>query len=190
MILGSHNSWSYLPPRKSWMKPIAFTAKCQNVDIKTQYEKYNVRCFDLRVKFDKKGNPIIAHGIIEYTTNENITSDLTWLNNKRDVYVRVILEARNKKDYDIGKKYFARFCGALEYYFYNIYFWCGRNLYNWKEDYDFHFKPTCEERYSSVCKPKLIDDWYPKLYAKKNNKDNIKQGTDKQILLIDFVNIQ
>jgi hypothetical protein len=190
MILGSHNSWSYLPPRKSWMKPIAFTAKCQDVNIKTQYEKYNVRCFDLRVKFDKKGNPIIAHGIIEYTTYENIISDLTWLNNKRDVYIRVILEARNKKDYDIGKKYFARFCGALEYCFYNIYFWCGRNLYNWEEDYDFHFKPTYEERYSSVCKPKLIDDWYPKLYAKKNNKDNIKRGTDKQILLIDFVNIK
>lgn len=30
MILGSHNSWSYLPVRKWWMRPIAFMARCQS----------------------------------------------------------------------------------------------------------------------------------------------------------------
>ena len=37
-------------------------------------------------------------------------------------------------------------------------------------------------------KPRIIDDWYPRIYAKLNNKRNIKLGTDKDILLIDFVN--
>jgi len=48
MILGSHNSWSYLPPKKWYMKPFRFTAQCQDWDIKTQYE-HGVRCFDLRL---------------------------------------------------------------------------------------------------------------------------------------------
>ena len=52
MVLGSHNAWSYLPARKWWMKMLAFTAKCQKYDIQTQYEKYNSRCFDLRLTFD------------------------------------------------------------------------------------------------------------------------------------------
>ena len=53
MILGSHNSWSYLPPKHWWMWPIHFMAKCQRVDIREQYEKYGVRCFDLRVRWKK-----------------------------------------------------------------------------------------------------------------------------------------
>ena len=52
MILGSHNSWSYLTPRKWWMKLFRFVAQCQDYDIKTQYEQFGVRCFDLRLKFD------------------------------------------------------------------------------------------------------------------------------------------
>ena len=37
------------------MKPFRFMARCQDVDIKTQYEKYNVRYFDLRINFDTGG---------------------------------------------------------------------------------------------------------------------------------------
>ena len=77
MILGSHNSWSYLPPRRWWMRPIAFMAKCQRVDIRTQYERYGVRCFDLRVRFNKYGLGIVAHGIVEYCfTASKIYEDL------------------------------------------------------------------------------------------------------------------
>ena len=43
MILGSHNSWSYLPPKHWWMWPFHFMAKCQRVDIREQYEKYGVK---------------------------------------------------------------------------------------------------------------------------------------------------
>ena len=39
-----------------------------------------------------------------------------------------------------------------------------------------------------MCDPRLIDDWYPRLFAKVNNKEIVKKGTDKDILLIDFVN--
>ena len=40
MIIGSHNSWSYLPPKHWWMRPFAFMARCQSCDIQAQYEKY------------------------------------------------------------------------------------------------------------------------------------------------------
>ena len=62
MILGSHNSWSYLPVKQWYFTPFAFTARCQSIDIRTQYEKYGVRCFDLRVRFDK--NTGIVYSIV------------------------------------------------------------------------------------------------------------------------------
>jgi hypothetical protein len=173
------------------MKLIAFTAKCQDYDITDQYEKCDVRCFDLRVRFDAEGNPIICHGIVEYKHNvADLMGWLRWLDSKGDVVVRVLHEARNEKQYnELTKDLFIWFCGTLEEEFPNIKFWCGKNLYNWEVDYEFSYDPSCEEKYASVCPPKLIDDWYPRLYATIMNDRNKEKGTDKDILLIDFVNI-
>ena len=191
MILGSHNSWTYLTPKKWWMKLISFTAKCQDYHIYDQYNKCGVRCFDLRVRFDSEGKAIISHGCIEYEhTNDNLMADLRWLNSKGDVVVRVLHEARRKSQYnELTRDMFVWFCDALEEEFPNIKFWCGRNLYNWNVDYVFDYNPSCEEKYASVCPPKFIDDWFPRLYSLVMNKRNKKKGTDKDILLIDFVNI-
>lgn len=194
MVLGSHNSWSYLPPRRWWMKPIGFMAKCQRVDIRTQYEKYGVRCFDLRVRFNKYGLGIVAHGIVEYCfTASKIYEDLAWLDAQGDCYVRVVHEVRSAKQYkNRQRNLFRHFCERLEDEYKNIRFWCGRELFCW--GYDYHFpgydEPTCEERYASVCPPKLIDDWWPWLFARLHNRDILAAGTKKDILLIDFVDIK
>lgn len=194
MILGSHNSWSYLPPRRWWMKPIGFMAKCQRVDIRTQYEKYGVRCFDLRVRFNKYGLGIVAHGIVEYCfTASKIYEDLAWLDAQGDCYVRVVHEVRSAKQYKNRRRdLFHYFCERLEDEYKNIRFWCGRDLYCW--GYDYHFpgydEPTCEEKYASVCPPKLVDDWWPWLFAKTHNRLALAAGTKKDILLIDFVDIK
>jgi hypothetical protein len=37
---------------------------------------------------------------------------------------------------------------------------------------------------------KIWDDWYPYLYAKTFNKENINQGTSHEYMLLDFVEIQ
>lgn len=192
MILGSHNSWSYLPVRKWWMKPIAFTARCQSVDIKKQYEM-GVRCFDLRVRFNKYGLGVVVHGIVEYCyTASKIYEDLAWLNEKGDCCVRVIHEVRSAKQYksrDIHR--FRSFCSVIEHDYRYIHFWCGRNLFCWGYDYRFSgAEPTCEERYASVCAPKLIDDWWPWLYARLHNRKILRDGTDKEILLIDYIDIK
>lgn len=190
MILGSHNSWSYLPVRKWWMKPIAFTARCQNVDIRKQYE-LGVRCFDLRVRFDNDGNMIVAHGIIEYKEAHALIA-LMFLDGKKDCYVRVLHETRTEKQHtQYSVEQFRKFCYTIEKHFNNVHFWCGRNLYDWEVDYDFDGEdPTCDEKYASVCPPKLIDDWFPWLFAKKHNSEILEHGTDKDILLIDYVNIR
>lgn len=191
MILGSHNSWSYLKPSKWWMYLIRFTARCQDFDIYTQYNKYNVRCFDLRVRFDN-GRLVISHGLIKYKINENELLDmLYWLDWHEDVCIRLVHEIRKNSDHTNDRiKKFKEFCYNLESRFTNIKFWGGMNLLPIQSiDYEFKYDPSCEEIYSSVCPPKVIDDWYPRLFALKNNAEIKEKGTDKDILLIDFVNI-
>ena len=187
-ILGSHNSWSYMTPMKWWMKPIAFMARCQNTDIRTQYEKYGVRCFDLRIRFDKYGIGVVSHGIVEYCETFRVRQDLEWLAGKGDVIVRVMHEVRSSRQYRARRKdLFVRFCKALEEDYRHIHFWCGRELYGW--DYDYRFsgiEPTCEEHYASVDRPRLLT-WWPWLYAALRNRRIRNNGTDKEILLIDFV---
>ena len=180
MILGSHNSWTYLPLKKWYLKPFRFISKCQDLSIIEQYN-LGVRCFDLRIRFNKNLELEVCHGIFKYSINEELL--------KCDLDVRIIHEARNKKQYtSYSVIEFKRYCFKLLKTYNNIKFWCGRNLYNWTVDFEFYNNPSCEEKYSSVCSPKLIDDWYPRLFAYFNNKKIIKAGTDKEILLIDFVN--
>ena len=50
---------------------IAFAARCQRVDIREQYLKYGVRCFDLRVRLDEFGYLVVAHGPVIYTLTIN-----------------------------------------------------------------------------------------------------------------------
>jgi hypothetical protein len=191
MILGSHNSWSFLRFKKWWMRLLSFTARCQECSIKDQYNIYGVRCFDLRIKFAKNGKPIFSHGafVYDYSLGQ-VMSDLFSLDLKGDCYVRVLHEARKKKEYtEKSKKLFIAFSKEIESKYPNIKFWCGKNLYNWKTDYEFKYNPSCEEKYASVCPPKIIDDWYPKMFAKRHNQEIKEKGTDCDILLIDFVDL-
>lgn len=197
MNIGSHNSWTFLRPKKWWMRLLAFTARCQRHNIIVQYKDYGVRCFDLRVRYDT-GQFTMAHGIIEYEhTIRDLFDDLWWLDQQAEthndvVYVRVINEIRRNSDYNSFEVHqFRDFCHMLEDKYKNIRFFCGMNLLPSPTiDYFFGPGPTCEELYASVRKPRLIDDWWPWWYARFNNRKNIEKGTDKDILLIDFVDIR
>lgn len=189
MVLGSHNAWSFAKPKKWWAKLIRFTAKCQQYNIQDQYEKFGSRCFDLRIKFNSGGIPSVVHGPIEY--NVDLFEDLEYINNKGDCSIRVVLDIRNSKvDVAEQQNLFIRFCKDIEQHFTNIKFFCGENIVTKEVIYDFGNSVSCEELYASVTYPKLIDDWFPWIYAKLHNKKNISKGTDREVLLIDFVNIQ
>ena len=124
-------------------------------------------------------------------TEEQLLEDLRFINNRfSQCYVRMIHEVRTKKGYtDESVELFRKKCSEYLEMFPNIVFWCGRNLFNWEVDYDFGKEPTCEEKYSSVCPPKYLDDWFPWMYAKLNNSKIRGMGHDSEILLIDFVNL-
>lgn len=113
MILGSHNSWSYLSAKDWYMKPFRFIAQCQDLDIKQQYE-LGVRCFDLRVQFDKK-NIYVVHGFMKFKISfSKLCEDLEWLSNMEEqVYIRILHDARSKKLYNLGKDKFMTVCYYL-----------------------------------------------------------------------------
>lgn len=68
MIIGSHNTMTYLTPSKWWMKPLARFAKCQDKSLKEQIQS-GVKCFDIRIRFDKYGKAYLCHGLITYRAN-------------------------------------------------------------------------------------------------------------------------
>lgn len=192
MMLGSHNSWSFLPVRKWWMKPLAFMARCQSVDIRKQYE-LGVRCFDLRLRLCDDGMVRVVHGPIVYNALVgHIRDDIKWLDGKGDpCYIRIIHDVRSESQRTKKSiEAFRYICNRLDDEYLNIIFWCGRNLYNWETDYDFGVYPTCDEKYASVCSPKIIDDWWPWFFARFHNRKILAEGTDKDVLLMDFVNIR
>ena len=191
MVIGSHNSWSYLRPRRWWMRAIGFAARCQRVDVRKQYWKYGVRCFDLRIRLDAAGVMIVAHGAVEYVMmSEGIWDDLKWLDEKGDCYVRVLHEARTRKQYtDESVKAFRALCHTFVQNFQHTQFWCGRNLFDWQVDYEFGEEPTCDEIHGSVVKGKWLYGWWPWLYAVTHNGRIYERGTDKDVLLVDFVDI-
>lgn len=185
--LASHNSFTYFRPKKWYMRLFNFMARCQRKNVKEQYEDYNVRLFDLRVAFDKEGKPFIRHGLMDYGYDKS--EALRWLDSKKDVYVRVILERAERECGESQEQWFRYYCAWLESNFHNIKFTEGRRKYDWRQIYPFKYmSPSMDEDFSSVKGSKLNDLW-PWLYAKRHNRKAIKKCKNNW-LMIDFVDIQ
>lgn len=189
-MLGSHNTFTYQKCTKWWLRPFQFVARCQQVNPYVQYTDYDVRLFDIRVRF-VKGKPVIAHGLIEYPYDK-VEMFLDWLNYSKDSYVRLILEFNKQpEDYKEQIALFKDYCDTLQREYSNIKFFGGRSKWDWTIIYsDFkHPEPSLDDKYSSTQPPFKYDDWWPWFYARFHNKKNKKLGTDKDFLFIDFVNI-
>ena len=205
MNIGTHNSLTYLTPKKWWQKLIGFTAKCQAVNYEEQY-RLGARVFDVRLWYDDDFKIEIRHGRIAYIGRFTVLYDMfDFLDNKKDCYVRLICEEDSfaKKDplASIKERYFMDECHNFETQFPNIKFFGGNRKYDWKVLYNFENKdvPNLIDRYSSTTSLfksdkkwlAVLDDLYPKLYAKLKNKQLIKDHNDKEgYLFIDFINIK
>ena len=182
MVLGSHNSMSYLPLRNWWFYPFRFMARCQSVDYRQQYEQYGVRLFDIRIGFFDGDCPMFCHGLANFKGDVNEV--LRWLNNKGDTTVRIILE---KGDEDAFKRWVAHWRAIFR----DINWTTGVKKNGWKdlcgmksiEQYIKHF-------YSSMQGSK-IDDLWPRLWAKKNNKKMLAEidVNESSYVMMDFVEI-
>ena len=205
MNIGTHNSLTYLTPKKWWQKLIKFTAKCQEVDYEKQYE-LGARVFDIRLWYDDDLKMEIRHGRIAYKIGYTILFRmLDFLEEKGDCYVRIICEedsfAKNDPIVIDKEKCFIDDCRYIESLYNNIKFFGGNRKYDWKVLYNFENKdiPNLIDRYSSTTSLfksdkkwlAVLDDLYPKLYAKLKNKQLIKEHNDKEgYLFIDFINIR
>ena len=196
-MIASHNSLTYLRPVKWWMRLFNFMSKCQNKTIKEQYEDYKVRMFDLRVDFDKNNNLLVKHGLAVYNfSTKEMMGILNYLNNKKGVkYVNITLEcsfAESIKLQDWKRRYFTSFCRFIEGNFTKIRFIGGDVKYSWNRLY--HFKnrhnPVAISRFASIATKCKFDDLWPWLYAKRHNKESMKEDRNNRYLWLDFVEIQ
>jgi len=200
MKIASHNSFSYLPARRWWMKPFVWMARCQRLGIYEQFHM-GIRLYDLRVRV-KDERATICHGLMEFKGRIydllDALDDWSAMYNT-PVYVRVVLEKSNPSDED--KDQFRRFCEEIGDY-YDLKFFGGNDRSDWDckhPVYDFgNPMPDIEHKYSSTTSlfsngPKWlrrIDDLWPWLYARLHNKRNIEKGTTHDWLMIDFVDIR
>lgn len=197
-MFGSHNSWTFRTPIKWYLKPLYFLAQCQEVDIQTQMKDYNISLFDLRVKFINN-EPYIHHGLFNYGKVDY--ADLKLLNDN-NCYLRVMLESNSKmKDQILQEQQFITFCNELTQKYPNIKFFGGNRKFDGKGVYNFNTlqQPNLIDLYSSVTTLfdsdnkylRILDDWFPRLYALLKNKKNLKEYVDTEdtYLFYDFVNI-
>lgn len=200
--IGSHNSLSYLPPKRWWMRPFAWMARCQRADYIKQHHDYGVKLFDLRVWFDKKGNIQVRHGRMQYDIDSShIDLFLSHLNAWGDCSLRVILEedwhAYHLPYSGMAEMWFRKFCDNITSRYENITFFGGNRKCDWRVLYEFDNDVILDDKYSSTTslfKSKKgwlakIDDLFPWLYARLHNKENFENGTDEW-LFIDFVDIR
>ena len=193
-ILGSHNTMSYLRPKTWWGRLFRFMVQCQSKTLAEQWEA-RVRYFDLRIGYDSDWNAEFRHGAIAFRFGSfnDVEDVLQWLEEKatasgEEVWVRLLLEKdRESSVPGTCVEQFCIDCERWERIFPHLLFHCGRRKSDWRQLYDFAVKePSMEQAVSSMTW-KVWDDWCPWIYAKLMNKKTLKRGTDKEVLLMDFV---
>lgn len=204
MKLASHNSLSFVKPKKWWEKLINFTSKCQLYDIETQYHK-GVRLFDIRVRRDDSlygaYSAKSGHGLITY--DKGIIDVLYVLNSistKEDpVYIQLNLENRKweeDKDFMWFEELFKTF--AKDYP--NLIFCGGYVKHPWHKIIDcedptidqknwefmnFKWQPTMKEKIKRFFAN--LFHFSPKYWAKKDNQKYKSAGTSADFLMLDFI---
>lgn len=207
MKLASHNSLSFVKPKKWWEKLINFTAKCQSHDIQTQYID-GVRLFDIRLRRDwiscysNDYDAISAHGLIEYK-NIVIADVLDYLNSKSTkedpVYVQLNLE-NFKYDGDRDYVWFRELFKKCAETYQNLIFCGGYVKHPWRkiidcedptidqknwEFMDFTWQPTTTEKIKRFFVN--LFHFSPKYWAKKNNQEYKSTGTSADFLMLDYI---
>ena len=207
MLIGSHNSLSYLPPKRWWMKPFHWMARCQRVSYVRQFYEYGVRVFDLRLWFDENGNMQVRHGRMVFdtgNTEEFVKCFLSFLNQVQGCAVRVILEEDKVLSrcphVNDAEAYFYEWCRVFERLYPHVTFFGGNRKWDWAPIRMFPSKDiSLDGKYSSTTSLfktnrwqwlRYVDDLWPWLYARLHNKENFRKGTDKECLFVDFVDMQ
>lgn len=196
-IIGTHNSMTYLRPAHWYGWFMIPLARCQRKTIEEQWND-GARCFDLRIRFTKQGEPYFAHGLYECTHKANpahVLEDLykLMIRDNEQAFVRLILEDPDKQNYNVY--YFEQLCRALETHQALqsvttnkvLRFFGGNRKGDWAQIVEFDYKPNLTQYVGS-----MMEDarWYEKImpfaYAWRRNKKN-KQNPQGDIAIYDFI---
>lgn len=194
-IIGTHNSMTFLRPAHWYGWFMIPFARCQRKTIEEQWYD-GARCFDLRIRFTKQGEPYFAHGLYECTHEVKpidvlVQLDKLILRHGQRALVRLILEDPDKQNHNVV--YFKAFCQAWEthqaFHTVNkwIHFFGGNRKGDWAQIVEFDYKPNLTQYVGS-----MMEDarWYEKIvpfaYAWRRNKKN-KQNPQGDIAIYDFI---
>ena len=112
-VIYSHNSMTYLKPRKFLHRLLKIFAMCQTKTIDEQYHQ-GIRMFDIRIRFNDNLSPIFAHGFIEFDRGETLYRILNTLASYGDCDCRIILEDFHKSDRNYQTYKFSRLIRDVE----------------------------------------------------------------------------
>lgn len=185
VVIGKHNTMTYLKPSKWWMKLFNWVAKCQDTShSKTIYNAGKAECCDIRVWWD--GDWKFAHGLIDYVDTVNNIHLTVPSVIKKYKYVRIMLE-RVKHPED--RERFKELCKNLVEQFPDKIFLCGRYKKGWELIYDFGTDNIPVYQYiSSMAKDvRWYEKIFPKLYAKRKTMGKEKELLKEGINLFDFL---
>lgn len=194
-IIGTHNSMTFLPPEHWYGWFMIPFARCQRKTIEEQWHD-GARCFDLRIRFTKQGEPYFAHGLYECTHEVKpidvlVRLDRLMIRYNQPAFVRLILEDPDKQNHNVV--YFKAFCQAWEthqaFHTVNkwIHFFGGNRKGDWAQIVEFDYKLNLTQYVGS-----MMEDarWYEKImpfaYAWRRNKKN-KQNPQGDIAIYDFI---
>ena len=196
-IIGTHNSMTYLRPAHWYGWFMIPFARCQRKTIEQQWND-GARCFDLRIRFTKQGEPYFAHGLYECTHKANPAHVLEelyklMLRDNEQVVVRLILEDPDKQNHNVY--YFEQLCRVWETHQARqsvtvnkaLRFFGGNRKGDWAQIVEFDYKPNLTQYVGS-----MMEDarWYEKImpfaYAWRRNKKN-KQNPQGDIAIYDFI---
>lgn len=175
-IIGTHDSITAHPPRKWWMKLGKAIAVTQD---KTIYQQYadGIRCFDLRIRLSDDDTWVLCHGL--YEVNLDIYDLLYWFRtkaeqNRENVYIRIVLE--DKKHCDKEAERFVKFCEWADSFSPYLIFIAGNRKSDWMQLYKFSYPNQRQWMPVSSCAEdaKWYEKAFPRLYAKRMNKHNLK----------------
>lgn len=190
-IIGTHNSMTFLPPEHWYGWFMTPFARCQRKTIEEQWYD-GARCFDLRIRFTKQGEPYFAHGLYECTHEVQpidvlVRLDRLMIRYNQPAFVRLILEDPDRQNYNVV--YFKEFCQEWSK---NklIRLFGGNRKGDWKKLYT--FKDDVPDSLNNQWVSSMAEDarWYEKFlpfaYAWRCNKRN-KENVKPKFNLFDFI---
>ncbi|MCF0219339.1 MAG: hypothetical protein HUK14_06120 [Muribaculaceae bacterium] len=195
MYTGSHNTLTYLPPAKWWMRPFRWLYRCQNKTLDQQLLS-GINLIDLRVRFDNFNHVIPCHGLYEakktYTIPDFIgfvLAQIAAYRTTNNIFIRLILEIdRGDLWQEIAFKAlckkFAQFAPCY------ITLTGGYRKGDWYKLVDLPEIPLVQCVSSMADDARFYERICPYLYARRMNAVNreaYSHTTSKHIFLFDFL---